>query len=128
MKCETISDAAHRWVGEFNAIPQILIAKLIKLDPDEVYEITPPGSGDQVYIMFGEYEGKYLHRINAPSAMQRLRLTMLNRYLQPPCRNSHISNPILQNCELRHQTLMQREVCCLPKYSGWRIAAVKSIS
>ena len=59
MKCETISDAAHRWVGEFNAIPQILIAKLIKLDPDEVYEITPPGSGDQVYIMFGEYEGKY---------------------------------------------------------------------
>lgn len=46
MKCETISDAAHRWVGEFNAIPQILIAKLIKLDPDEVYEITPPGSGD----------------------------------------------------------------------------------
>ena len=59
MKCETISDAAHRWVGEFNAIPQILIVKLIKLDPDEVYEITPPGRGDQVYIMFGEYEGKY---------------------------------------------------------------------
>lgn len=59
MKYETISDAAHRWVGEFNAIPQSIIAKLIKLDPDEVTEITPPGSGDQVCLFTTEHNFEY---------------------------------------------------------------------
>ncbi len=46
----TIQDAAHRWVNQFNAIPQGMIEKLMHLDPDNWCEITLPGRGDRVYV------------------------------------------------------------------------------
>lgn len=59
MKGRTIREAAEAWVQTFNAIPQGLIQKLIQHDPDEVYEITPPGAGDHVYIYAGKHDGEY---------------------------------------------------------------------
>lgn len=54
----TIKEAAQKWVGEFNAIPQGMIAKLIKAEPETWHEITVPNVGDRVYIynksVFGE--------------------------------------------------------------------------
>jgi hypothetical protein len=50
MKYKTINEAAHAWVGEFNAIPQGVIQKLLERDYDDVMEITPPAIGDRVYI------------------------------------------------------------------------------
>ena len=52
----TLTEACHEWVNGFNAIPQSL---LCKLDPDELYEITPPCAGDQAYIYFGEHQYEY---------------------------------------------------------------------
>lgn len=46
----TVSDAAHRWVAEFNAIQQGMISKLMQNDPDEWSEVTAPKSGDRVYV------------------------------------------------------------------------------
>lgn len=49
MKYETIKDAALAWVGEFNAIPQGMIEKLMQNDIDEWNEVTMPAHGDRVY-------------------------------------------------------------------------------
>ena len=45
----TINDAAHEWVREFNAIPQDMIAELMRHDFDSWCEITAKGYGDRVY-------------------------------------------------------------------------------
>ena len=37
----TIREAAAAWVNSFNAVPTTVVEKLIRLDPDEVREITP---------------------------------------------------------------------------------------
>lgn len=55
----TVKDAAHEWVGQFNAIPQSIIIKLMAHDEDAITEVTPPGKGDKVYIWDGEYDGEY---------------------------------------------------------------------
>lgn len=55
----TIREAAREWVNEFNAIPYSLVEKLIKHDPDELHEITPPSRNDYVYIFDGEHDGEY---------------------------------------------------------------------
>ena len=46
----TINEAAHLWVGEFNAIPQGMIAKLMQADPEDWHEVTLPSCGDRVYV------------------------------------------------------------------------------
>ena len=46
----TINEAAHQWVGEFNAIPQGMIAKLMQSDPEDWHEVTLPSCGDRVYV------------------------------------------------------------------------------
>ena len=38
---DTIRDAAAAWVDSFNAVPAAVVEKLMRLDPDEVREITP---------------------------------------------------------------------------------------
>ena len=55
----TIREAAQEWVNGFNAIPYALVEKLIKINPDELNEITPPSINDHVYIFNGEYDGEY---------------------------------------------------------------------
>lgn len=46
----TINEAAHQWVGEFNAIPQGMIAKLMQADPEDWHEVTKPCEGDRVHV------------------------------------------------------------------------------
>ena len=57
----TINDAAHEWVREFNAIPQGMIAELMKHDIDSWYEVTKKSVGDRVYCYhhneYGEIVG-----------------------------------------------------------------------
>lgn len=50
MKYETINDAAHAWVAEFNAIPMAIIDKLLEANSEELHEITPPSVGDRVFV------------------------------------------------------------------------------
>lgn len=46
----TINEAAHLWVGEFNAIQQGMIEKLMQADPEDWHEVTMPVRGDLVYV------------------------------------------------------------------------------
>ena len=59
MAYKTYREAAQAWVNQFNAIPNGLIEKLVRNDPEEVREITPPGVGDHVYIYTGEHSEEY---------------------------------------------------------------------
>ena len=45
----TINDAAHEWVREFNAIPQGIIAELMRHDIDSWREVTKKSVSDRVY-------------------------------------------------------------------------------
>ena len=55
---DTRKEAVYAWVSTFNAIPRSIIKKLMKLDCDEVREITPPSAGDYVHIEYGEHRGE----------------------------------------------------------------------
>lgn len=55
MKYDTINDAAHAWVREFNAIPVNIIENLLIVDPDNVLEVTPPSTGDRVLVFGFDY-------------------------------------------------------------------------
>lgn len=50
MKYDTIEDAAHAWVREFNAFPSDMVSMLMDCDPDAWEEVTPPAVGDRVYL------------------------------------------------------------------------------
>ena len=52
----TIEEATHRWVSEFNAIPQSMIKRLLLANPYEWENVTMPCVGDSVYITDGEYD------------------------------------------------------------------------
>lgn len=56
----TIGDATYEWVREFNAIPQGMIAELMRNDIDSWQEVTVKSSGDRVYCYehseYGEIE------------------------------------------------------------------------
>ena len=41
MMYDTIREAAAAWVDSFNAVPTAVVEKLMRLDPDDVREITP---------------------------------------------------------------------------------------
>lgn len=46
----TVSDAAHRWVAEFNRFPRDMISKLMSMEVDSWHEVTKPSSGRRVYV------------------------------------------------------------------------------
>ncbi len=46
----TVREAAEEWVKEFNSIPQGMIEKLARNDPEEWVEVTSPSVGDRVYV------------------------------------------------------------------------------
>lgn len=46
----TVREAAEEWVREFNAIPQSMIDKLMKLDFEDWHEVTTPSYGCRVYV------------------------------------------------------------------------------
>lgn len=46
----TVSEAAHRWVQEFNALPQGMIATLMEAKPCDWHEVTMPAECDRVYV------------------------------------------------------------------------------
>lgn len=50
MKYETIKDATRAWVSEFNRFPQDMIGTLMGAAPDDWQEVTPPASGDRVFV------------------------------------------------------------------------------
>ena len=50
IKGMTINDATHKWVGEFNAIPQGMIERLMRAAPDEWEELTLPRAGSRVHV------------------------------------------------------------------------------
>jgi hypothetical protein len=54
----TVKEAAQEWVREMNAIPQTVCAKLLELDPDDFYEITPPAVDQTVYLTDGDHAGE----------------------------------------------------------------------
>lgn len=54
----TVKDATYEWVHEMNAVPQGMIAKLMRHDPDEWTEVTTPSSGDRVYVWGGDINGE----------------------------------------------------------------------
>lgn len=60
MKYETMKDATYAFVNEFNAFPQSMIEKLMSLEPDEWHEITPPATGNHVYIYDGGDYGEII--------------------------------------------------------------------
>lgn len=59
IKGMTMKEAVHQWVGEFNAIQQGMIAKLMSVDPDEWTEVTKPGKCDSVSVWDGEHNGAH---------------------------------------------------------------------
>lgn len=46
----TVSEAAHRWVQGFNALPQGMIATLMEAKPCDWHEVTMPAEYDRVYV------------------------------------------------------------------------------
>lgn len=50
IKGMTINDATHKWVSEFNAIPQSMIERLRRAAPDEWEELTLPRAGSRVHV------------------------------------------------------------------------------
>ena len=46
----TILEATQQWVYGFNAIPTIMIARLMTQTPEEWTEVTMPVIGDTVYV------------------------------------------------------------------------------
>lgn len=46
----TIKEATEEWIREWNAIPQGIIDKLMRNDPDEWNEVTTPAPVDRVYV------------------------------------------------------------------------------
>lgn len=78
MKYDTISDAAHAWVEQFNRIPQAVIEKLMRLDENEIVEVTPPSESDRICIWSGEYSGETGEIIGTPEDDDDLYLIRLD--------------------------------------------------
>lgn len=55
---KTIKEAAQAWVDQFSVVPSAVLEKLMRLDCEEVREITPPTANDRVYITYGDYSGQ----------------------------------------------------------------------
>lgn len=54
MKYDTLADACHAWVSEFNRIPTSAVDKISVFD-DSIHEITPPRVGNYVRVIFDEH-------------------------------------------------------------------------
>ena len=53
---DTIEEAARAWVETFDAVPMSVVRKLLTVNEDDLYEITPPAPGDRVYLSDGFHE------------------------------------------------------------------------
>lgn len=53
---DTIEEAARAWVETFDAVPMSVVRKLLTVNEDDLYEITPPAPGDRVYLTDGFHE------------------------------------------------------------------------
>ena len=60
MKYDTKLDACRAWVKEFNAFPLNMLEKLVSVDPDRWWEITPISKYDRVYDMHNCSQGEVL--------------------------------------------------------------------
>jgi hypothetical protein len=61
MRYETLTEACHAWVQEFNSIPQSVLEKLIQFEGFEsVNEITPPSKYDRVYVYDKQEHGEII--------------------------------------------------------------------
>ena len=58
IKGMTISDAAHRWVSEFNRYPESMIRLLMNTEPDDWREVTMPAYGNRVYVLTSGKQGE----------------------------------------------------------------------
>ena len=57
----TKREATEKWVGEFNAIPQGMIAKLWQANIDDMHELTNPRVGDVVWSSSQQDAGEIVH-------------------------------------------------------------------
>lgn len=67
MLYDTIREATHEWVREFNAVPCGIIEKLIKADGgtfDAIREVTPPTRGCTVYVFDKDSYGEVVQHIS----------------------------------------------------------------
>ena len=80
MRFDTIREAAEAWVQSFNAIPQAVIEKLMSIDFDEVNEITPPRSGDRVWIGRGNHLGEYGEIVKRSPSDENMYIITLDRW------------------------------------------------
>lgn len=55
----TIKEAAQEWVREMSMIPYSVCEKLLQIDYDELWEITPPAIGDRVCLWDEDYYGEH---------------------------------------------------------------------
>ena len=53
----TRREAAQEWVNGFNAVLTLMIAKLMRADPDDWCEVTRPAVGDRVYVFDADSGG-----------------------------------------------------------------------
>lgn len=68
---ETVREAAELWVSQFNAIPQGMLDRLIRENPDEWREVTEPAIGDEVYVYELEEEWDTLEHHGSISNMTK---------------------------------------------------------
>lgn len=57
-KGTTVSEAAHKWVGEFSRFPHSMIETLVRNDFDSWTELTLPTVGDRVYVYSDGKQGE----------------------------------------------------------------------
>ena len=57
----TKRETTEKWVGEFNAIPQGMIAKLWQANIDDMHEVTKPRVGDVVWSNTQQDTGEIVH-------------------------------------------------------------------
>lgn len=67
----THREAAEEWVHSFDAIPQGMIEKLMRADPEDWHEVTRPSVGDRVYC--GSGTGEIVKR-NSSSGRYKVKL------------------------------------------------------
>ena len=83
MKFDTIREAAHEWVSQFNAIPCGIVEKLLRADCDSIYEVTPPSKYDRVYIYRGKYSDQHAEIIKKVDDEEDLYIVQIDNGAEP---------------------------------------------
>lgn len=58
MKFNTVNEAAHEWVKEFNSYPIEMVRRFSNIDSDEMHEVTEPSIGSCVYVYESGHDGE----------------------------------------------------------------------